>query len=986
MIKVAQPDSVSADTPVAACAAGSAVAGKMTVIPKKGKQASLRDLLKNHYFNKNESTDPAIAPTNTRIGDDKVIPKIPGGTYHIPDHMYPDFLQVYHREIVLKSGLEYLTEKQLDSGGPIAVDLDLHFAVDIGGRIYTNDHVEDMVDIYLGELKDIFQFDDDTRFSVFLFEKSAVNRVPEKNITKDGIHMIIGIQADRVVQRLLRKRVLPKVAEAWEDLALVNSWEDVFDEGISAGHTNWQLYGSRKPNHEPYKLTRVFDITYDTADGEIQRVESDESVEKWILKPEHFAKLSVRYRDHPQYFFKNAFLPSYEQAKTGTQKRRIPMVPMPGQANTLVEGSTNAVDLARVRNADDLDACLQRMLATIHPSEYDIREAYEYAMVLPESYYGTGSYTKWIKVGWALRNISQRLLVVWLAFSAQADRFQYSSIPELIGRWQGFAQAVEHGLTKRSIMYWAKQDAPEGFKRVRLNSVEHYIDLSLKSITIDSATNKNARGCGDYDIAVVLHQLFKDEYVCVDLKSNKWYRFRNHRWEPIDSGTTLRKAISNELRDLYNDKAQAMMVTANAGDPEDETIKMMKARASKILDVCARLARTSDKNNIMTEAKELFWDPSFLEKIDSNPYLLGFQNGVIDFKEKVFRRGLPEDYLTKSTGMEYVALDRTRDAAVVGAVEDFMRKLFPNLDIHKYMWDHLASTLIGTSSNQTFNMYVGAGQNGKSVLVEFMEKVLGNYKALVPLSLITQQRQKIGGLSPELAALQGVRYAVMQEPSKGDRIVEGAMKELTGGDPITGRALYMPPVTFRPQFKLVVCSNELMEIKSQDHGTWRRIRIVDFESLFTERPVADDPDKPYQYLLDKNIKERFDEWKGVFAAMLVERAFVTGGAVDDCARVLASSNQYREGQDYVAEFIKDKVVVDSAGRIRKTELAEEFKQWYSINYGAKSPSPKDLYAQMDKRFGKQRSAVWSGVRVRYDRDDDHVDDSTRVDDIDMQEL
>ena len=63
-------------------------------------------------------------------------------------------------------------------------------------------------------------------------------------------------------------------------------------------------------------------------------------------------------------------------------------------------------------------------------------------------------------------------------------------------------------------------------------------------------------------------------------------------------------------------------------------------------------------------------------------------------------------------------------------------------------------------------MYVGIGQNGKSVLVNLMEQVLGDCKGDVPLSLLTQQRVKIGGVSPELVELKGVRYALIQEPSK----------------------------------------------------------------------------------------------------------------------------------------------------------------------------------------------------------------------------
>ena len=76
----------------------------------------------------------------------------------------------------------------------------------------------------------------------------------------------------------------------------------------------------------------------------------------------------------------------------------------------------------------------------------------------------------------------------------------------------------------------------------------------------------------------------------------------------------------------------------------------------------------------------------------------------------------------------------------------------------------------------------------------------------------------------------------MQEPSKGDKINEGIMKELTGGDPIQCRALFKDSVTFIPQFKLVVCTNTLPDFKSNDDGTWRRIRKVDLMSKFTANP------------------------------------------------------------------------------------------------------------------------------------------------------
>jgi len=289
-----------------------------------------------------------------------------------------------------------------------------------------------------------------------------------------------------------------------------------------------------------------------------------------------------------------------------------------------------------------------------------------------------------------------------------------------------------------------------------------------------------------------------------------------------------------------------------------------------------------------------------------------------------------------------------------------------------------------------------------------MEKILGEYKGDVPLSLITQPRTKIGSASPEIASLRGIRYAVMQEPSKGDKIIEGQLKALTGGDPLTGRALYMDNITFNPQFKLVVCTNEEMDVKSNDHGTWRRICVVNFMSLFTDTPVEGDADKPYQYKLDKYINEKFAEWAPIFASMLVERVYKTNGNVQIPEIVKSASNAYRERQDYIAEFMHDRVAKKPNECIQKNVLANVFKEWYNTNYGSRVPNMKEITAYMDKQYGKNKNGVWAGVKIIFDSElnrastetmqTDNVntsngstsgedyDDQEEIEDIDIEEL
>jgi hypothetical protein len=100
-------------------------------------------------------------------------------------------------------------------------------------------------------------------------------------------------------------------------------------------------------------------------------------------------------------------------------------------------------------------------------------------------------------------------------------------------------------------------------------------------------------------------------------------------------------------------------------------------------------------------------------------------------------------------------------------------------------------------------------------------------------------------------------------------------------------------------------------------------------------------------------------------SILVDMVYKNNGIVKDCSIVLGSSDQYREGQDYLAEFAKEKIIKSNGGSIKKSELVEEFKKWYTINYGKNIPKARELYDYMDKRYGKY-VGKWKNIVVNYD--------------------
>jgi phage/plasmid-associated DNA primase len=170
-------------------------------------------------------------------------------------------------------------------------------------------------------------------------------------------------------------------------------------------------------------------------------------------------------------------------------------------------------------------------------------------------------------------------------------------------------------------------------------------------------------------------------------------------------------------------------------------------KKSSIAKTAELLKKTSFKSNIMKEAMEIFYDRDFYSKLNTQHFLIGCNNCVVDFKAKEARKGRHDDYISMNTKIDYMPLAhyQTNSPKVIEDIHAFMAQLFPNENVREYMWEHLASTLLGNNLNQSFNVYIGSGKNGKSKLVELMTRVLGQYKGTVPISMVTQKRATLEG-------------------------------------------------------------------------------------------------------------------------------------------------------------------------------------------------------------------------------------------------
>ena len=926
----------------------------------------LNEFLAKHSAKNNEKGESSPF-THTRIGDKNL--NIYAGSYIIPQEDKEIFYKLYYESVFEKKRKEYLTEKQ-NKNGPMVVDFDFRYNYDVNSRQHSREHIQDMICEYSDLLKEYLVIKPDIPFDIFIFEKPNVNRLADGSLTKDGIHMLIGLQVETALQILIREKMIEKLGEIW-DLPLINTWEAVLDEGISKGTTNWQLFGSRKPDNEAYELTQHYVMTMDASDKQFTMDEKE--VSEFNLKRD-ICKLSVQYDKNPK--FDNNPKRDDEIAKYRTNGgSKIKKASSKTKMNLLVEDDNNDeendqyISLGDITDTDMLEKAVTQMLRNLMPNEYEITETHEYTQALPARYYEPGSHALNRQVAFALKHTDERLFLSWVQLRSKASDFDHNSIPDLYNQWKKFQRSNQNGtkVTRKSIMYWVRKENFEGYEKIKNTTIEHYLEKAFETGT-------------EYDLAMVLKQMYKDKYVCVSYdKRGIWYQFRNHRWIS-DKGLSLRSKISEEMFVLISSKGENLVKEYQEYQDDDERKAFIQKKIKIINELSIKLKRTSDKDHIMREAAEIFYDNEFVRNMDTNKYLMCFNNGVVDFTNKVFRDGFPEDYITKSTKINYIPFENINVdedyKRISSEIEIFMNKLFPIPDLNKYMRDHLAACLIGANKNQTFNVYHGSGSNGKSIIADLMAVTLGEYKGTVPITLVTDARGKIGGTSDEVLKLKGVRYAVMQEPSKGVKLNEGVMKELTGGDPIQARGLYSESEIFEPQFSLVVCTNSLFDIESNDDGTWRRIRKCDFLSKFIDEGEQYTDETPYVFPKDKSLKDKLPIYAPYFASMLVKRAFETDGVVVDCETVLNASNKYRKGQDHISAFISEKIIKtdNNKDKIGKRGLQEGFKQWFELTQGSRrAPKGDELFEYMNKKFGQCKSTGWHGVKfVEPDDEEDDV--------------
>ena len=147
----------------------------------------------------------------------------------------------------------------------ILIDIDERYSNDVDERVHTDEHIFDLVELFIEKVRTFVSWDQDNTPEAFIFEKDNVNTSNEE-YTKDGIHIVINISLPYAIQMAVRDKVLKDIGNIFEDLPITNDYDSLVDSKIPSGVNKWQVFGSKKPGNEAYKLKKVYRINIDDDD------------------------------------------------------------------------------------------------------------------------------------------------------------------------------------------------------------------------------------------------------------------------------------------------------------------------------------------------------------------------------------------------------------------------------------------------------------------------------------------------------------------------------------------------------------------------------------------------------------------------------------------------------------------------------------------------------------------------------------------------
>jgi putative DNA primase/helicase len=414
-------------------------------------------------------------------------------------------------------------------------------------------------------------------------------------------------------------------------------------------------------------------------------------------------------------------------------------------------------------------------------------------------------------------------------------------------------------------------------------------------------------------------------------------------WRDIANGQRFAKTFRNKLLylaecgDWLNFGPQTGWRPAPFGAADraaKSIVDEMRAEAGtkQQLDEVSRASQLRNLRAMIEMAKSEPGMFARLSDFDNEAMVIGLQNCILNLDKWNYEKPTPERKVLKRANVAY------DPGAKCPRFQKFLKEVQPDPEVRRFLRRFLGYCLTGRANEAVFLYLHGGGANGKSTFIELVAWVFGDYAHKIPTEMLMSHKRNPQGPSPDIVLLKGLRLAFANETEEGQRLAEACIKDLTGGDTLTGRATYAKTfIQFQQTCKLIISGNHRTEVRDNSTGMWRRMILVPFTVTITE--ANRDP-----HLYD-TLKA---EAPGILNWMLAGLQDYQTNGLNVPRAIRAATAAYREEQDLIGEWIADNCVTGAGRHEDKRSLYFDYNAWAKAA-GYMPVSQKRLTRQLGER-------------------------------------
>ncbi len=438
----------------------------------------------------------------------------------------------------------------------------------------------------------------------------------------------------------------------------------------------------------------------------------------------------------------------------------------------------------------------------------------------------------------------------------------------------------------------------------------------------------------------------RDNYICAGKVENRniWYVWTNGMWKKEESPNM--KSEYDKIKCVYMDISR----------------KCKQAVIKRAIKSTKRdLGNMVTRRNVNEMWSVYFKDELFESKIDSNPYLVGFNNGfVYDLTQLKLRKQLKDDFVTMTTGYEFKGEGNGKRLEVMKFFEDIQ----PNKDDREFLLKTIASCLLGINQEERLGIHTGGTRNGKGVMTELLKYTFGDYMGTSVGSFIQGERPDSTSPQPDLINLRNKRIVIINEVDEKKGLNIQFVKNLVGNDTINTRALYSNiNIEFKAQFTMFLCCNDRPIIESNRKDLWSKLFLLNYPIEFVDKNPGEN-----QLLKDNTLKAKMKDWGMDMMLILIEyyKKYQIEG-VEYTENINKFIQDENKDNDQYAEFIENNLERYEGGKIKVTAVLDKFNKF------AKQMERKKYKEEFSKKFGKMTCKgslhFWKDWRFRIENDD-----------------